>query len=110
MKYIKVDESNDNNKGETTLTVHSDDVALPEVRTGKVDLEGDFEKDQSNQGKKKKQRLSFDTVAVPEYHTGKCEPQDANEEPSTDNAKKNGKKKRSFLGDLARTLMNGSSD
>lgn len=48
--------------------VYTDHVAVPEVRTGKVDLEGDFHKDQA---RPHKSSISFDTVAVPGIPHGK---------------------------------------
>lgn len=53
--------------------VRQDNVAVPEVRTGKVDVSGDFEREQHNDSK---QHVVFDTLAVPEVHTGKCHPVD----------------------------------
>lgn len=53
--------------------VRQDNVAVPEVRTGKVDVSGDFEREQHNDSE---QHVVFDTLAVPEVHTGKCHPVD----------------------------------
>lgn len=88
------------------LSVHSDDVALPEVRTGKVDVEGDFHKGQDEQNTEQKTHFSFDTVAVPEYHTGKCPPWDPDCEAGKEGEKP---KHRNIFSDLARTLMNGEA-
>ena len=81
--------------------VYSDNVALPEVRTGKVDLKGDFHKDQ---GTSAKSGITFDTVAVPEYHTGKCPEWDPHCEEKREH------KHHGMLADLTRTLFNGTPD
>lgn len=81
--------------------VYTDHVAVPEVRTGKVDLEGDFHKDQA---RPHKSSISFDTVAVPEYHTGKCAEWDPDCEEKHEN------KHHGMLADLTRTLFNGTPD
>lgn len=81
--------------------VETDNVALPEVRTGKVDLEGDFHKEQDQ---RTKSSITFDTVAVPEYHTGKCP------EWNPDCEEKHEHKHHGMLADLTRTLFNGTPD
>lgn len=92
--------------------VHTDHVAVPEVRTGQVDVEGDFEKEQDRLRAEQARVVSFDTVAVPEYHTGKCPPQcpDCEEDPECGEEESDGKDQHTFLGDLVRTLVNGSAD
>ena len=96
------DPSPDAEPSEASLSLHDKHVAVPEVRTGKVDVEGDFHKDQhaeAHQG-----GISFDTVAVPEYHTGKC-PEYDSECKEHDERKHHG-----VFSDLARMLANGTLD
>lgn len=81
--------------------VYSDNVAVPEVRTGKVDLEGDFHKEQ---GTPTKSSITFDAVAVPEFHTGKCPPWDPDCEEKREH------KHHGIFADLTRTLFNGTPD
>lgn len=79
---------------------HVDNVALPEVRTGKVDVDGAFHEKQhadSHHG------VHFDTLAVPEYHTGKCPHYDPE-------SKKKDHKHHGPFSDLARLLANGTLD
>lgn len=92
---------------EDNLTVYSENVALPEVRTGKVDMEGDFAKDQSDQSAEHENQVSYDTVAVPEYKTGKRPTQNPHSE---DDGEQHEHKHRNIFTDLARTLVNGSAD
>ena len=77
-----------------------DNVALPEVHTGKVDVPGDFEREQHCD---EKQSVVFDTLAVPEFHTGKCEQIDSTTEEKPHH-------KHGLFSDLARTLVNGTPD
>lgn len=84
--------------------VHQDNVALPEVRTGKVDVEGDFEREQHTDTTP---HVVFDTLAVPEYHTGKCEPIDHTQEKIDDEGEEKKHERHGFLSDLARTIANG---
>ena len=81
--------------------VYTDHVAVPEVRTGKVDLRAI-----STRIKRAPIRTvsSFDTVAVPEYHTGKCAEWDP------DCEEKHEHKHHGMLADLTRTLFNGTPD
>lgn len=95
------DESTEPTPEECTHEVYSDNVAVPEVRTGKVDLEGDFHKEQHAPNKSS---ITFDTVAVPEFHTGKCPPWDP------DCEEKHEHKHHGMLADLTRTLFNGTPD
>lgn len=80
--------------------VRTEGVAVPEIRTGKVDLEGDFHKSQNTDGKP---GITFDTVAVPEVHTGKCPDWDPNCEEEKP------KKKHGFFSSLAHTIMDGEA-
>lgn len=95
-------ESTESASEQHTHEVYSDNVAVPEVRTGKVDLEGDFHKEQLEHAKS---GITYDTVAVPEYHTGKCPPWDPDCEEKHDKHKHHG-----MLADLTRTLFNGTPD
>lgn len=91
--------------GDGSLSVHDKNVALPEVRTGKVDFDEDFHKEQQAGTHRS---IAFETLAVPEYHTGKCAPHDPD---CTEEARKpQGKKHHGLFSDLARTLANGGSD
>lgn len=91
--------------------VHSDNVALPEVRTGELDAEDDFAKTQDERSTKRKHRLSLEAVAIPEFHTGKVSAQEANEEAENRAAKEESDgKKHHLLGDLVHTLLSGSSE
>lgn len=94
--------SPDAERSENFPPVHDEHVAVPEVRTGKVDVEGDFHKDQHDNAHHGS--ISFETVAVPEYHTGKCPEYDpeCNEESEH--------KHRGMFSDLARLLANGTLD
>ena len=74
--------------------VRQDNVAVPEVCTGKVDVPGDFEREQHTDSKS---NVVFDTVAVPEFHTGKCPSIDTSQEKK----RKNG---------LLRTIVDGSTE
>lgn len=91
--------------------VHSDNVALPEVRTGELDAEDDFAKTQDERNKKQRNALSLEAVAIPEFHTGKVSAQETNEDADArvDKDEKSGKKHH-LLGDLVHTLLNGSSE
>lgn len=91
--------------GDGSLSVHDKNVALPEVRTGKVDFDEDFHKEQQATAH---HSISFDTLAVPEYHTGKRPSHDCDCTEGTQ--KPHGKKRHSLFGDLARTLANGGSN
>ena len=95
---------------ETTLHIHTHKVAVPEVRTGKVDVDGHFHKAQNEHNVEHEHHVSFDTVAVPEYHTGKCPPWDPDCEERKHHEKEDEGKHHGFFSGLARTLMNGSSD
>ncbi len=81
--------------------VHTENVAVPEVRTGQVDLEGDFHREQNEPTK---HSITFDTVAVPEYHTGKCPAWDPDCEEKREH------KHHGILADITRTLFNGTPD
>lgn len=80
--------------------VHQDHVAVPEVRTGKVDVTGEFERLQHTDSK---ENVVFDTLAVPEYHTGKCGQID-----TTKQEKKH--HKHGLFSDLAHILANGGPE
>lgn len=91
--------------------VHSDNVALPEVRTGEHDAENDFAKTQDELSEKHKQRLSLEAVAIPEFHTGKVSAQEAHEEAKGHaDEDKEDDKKHHLLGDLVHTLLSGTSE
>lgn len=87
------------NPNDACLHVYAENVALPEIRTGKVDLEDEFDKDQSEEAAE--ECISFDTVALPEYHTGKC----PEHEPDREEHESHG-----LLSDLVRTIANGCTD
>lgn len=96
------DSMSDAEQNEGSLSLHDKHVAVPEVRTGKVDVEGDFHKGQHTDAHHGS--ISFDTVAVPEYHTGKCPEYDPE-------CKESGEQKhRGMFSDLARMLANGTLD
>jgi hypothetical protein len=87
---------------DASLAAHTHNVAVPEVRTGKVDVDGEFHEQQHNEAHHH-QGVSFDTLAVPEYHTGKC--------PHYDPEKhKHEHKHHGALYDLARIIANGGEE
>lgn len=93
---------------EANPTVHDSNVAVPEVRTGRVDVEGDFHRDQNHPASHA--GVTFDTLAVPEYHTGKCPDYDPDcvDEANSEHSKKH--RHGNSLFDLARILANGGPE
>lgn len=91
--------------------VHTDHVALPEVRTGEYDAEDDFAKTQDERSRKRKHRLSLEAVAIPEFHTGKVSAQETHEESEEHADDHDGtEKKHHLLGDMVHTLLSGTPE
>lgn len=105
----------DANLSECCHDVHSEHVALPEVRTGEHDVDDDFAKTQDERNKKQKHRLSLEAVAIPEFHTGKVfahdEKADASEDDASDEeSEETDGKKHHLIGDLVHTLLSGTPE
>lgn len=87
---------------DSPIAAHSHHVAVPEVRTGKVDVDGKFHEKQHDEDR---QGVHFDTLAVPEYHTGKCPHYDPEKHKHEHEHKHHG-----ALYDLARIIANGGEE